>query len=1264
MNKVVNIITGAIWWVAVLFFISFISCLVVFKYTLPFANEYKPQIESNLTQIIGYPVKIDQITASLEGIDPTFTVRGIALDTEEVSSAIQMDALSIRIDLLKSFMNLTPHFVYIRFIKPRVDVVESLGQWRIAGSHSGGNDGSGVGSVRLMDYLVTQRQITLLDGEVHLKSDSYGNGVFSTDTFYMQRINNGIGIQTDLNHSQLESPFSLSLEIELHPGDDYQINAHLTSPEIRLDRESITELPEFGFDSFSGQFELWVRYQHNQMIQTTGLLNALNVVSTDNKTLSGSSKFSGFYNLRQESGRLEVSDLQLFDAQKNAYGSTNLSVDLSLKGKRNIDVLFDEVDLSLVSRWASTYINPKWFARKLLDEMDFKGKAKNGSLHISIDNPFNFEYVSNLKNASANGFNGIPKVSGLNGILSLSESDGYLEFDGKNTSIGFPTLYDDTWNVMALSGLVEWGKLNDVFLVSGKDLHIERNGANIDAGFRLEVKQDYPDWFLLDIKGKNIPIQDRLDYIPNVALDDETKEWIRSSLKAGQVDSLELVIQSELDKTSVPHVRLDMDLSDVDIQFAPDWPLANDVKGRFQLDQDGILVHVERARLSTLDVADIDVKLPFEKGANDLSISGPLSYELNDLLVLLRSTDLSQSVLSPFSDWAASGAVSGDFAVSLPLFRQEGEPVVGLNLEFLDNYLRINNLDLDAEQVSGAVHFHSNDGLTNSKLIFDAFGGQSTAILTSKIRDDVTEIKVALEGEVDLKQVLEWQNVPRLLVESSSGGIPYEADLSINSHTVGDVFLDVKSTLIGSAIDLPTPFQKTDEEIKDFSLSLFGAEQEFVVTMQYDELVRTRFKVKDSEINGGELLVGSNRPLVDKIEPGFNLIGQLPFVNFSDWLSAYGKYANDVDNVTSREVVEIPSWLNQIQFIADAVLINDSNDFHNVKLSYDRLIAPEVFQIDSDEANIKLSKTDNKYLLHAGYINWSSPESNDAEDAKKSPIKASQVPNIDVQVDELIYNGASYGDWAMSLINEGHRVRVQPITTKLSKGHFSGSLFWQDQDGRSNVELVISIEGGDAAELTRKFAPTPFLTSKEYSVDVNLSWLGHPLYFDKESVSGRIVFNAKKGKFTQIDRLPPFLKALGIFNINALARRLALDFTDVYEPGLTYDTFKGGLSLKDGIVNTASPIEISSPTAEFVLAGEANLITETLDERLTASFPLGNSLPIAGLLLGAPQVAGLLFITDKLIGDQLSKVTSVQYEVKGSFDDPEIKTIKYQPIQR
>ncbi|MCW4628346.1 AsmA-like C-terminal region-containing protein [Marinomonas rhodophyticola] len=303
--------------------------------------------------------------------------------------------------------------------------------------------------------------------------------------------------------------------------------------------------------------------------------------------------------------------------------------------------------------------------------------------------------------------------------------------------------------------------------------------------------------------------------------------------------------------------------------------------------------------------------------------------------------------------------------------------------------------------------------------------------------------------------------------------------------------------------------------------------------------------------------------------------------------------------------------------------------------------------------------------LHFGFLSWNTATSDsNASVAKGAPISAKQIPNMMLSIDQLYLNESPYGDWQLAISRNGDVVRIDPISSQLQTGDFKGSLIWQDKGKDSRVELVIAANGADLAELTRKFSNEAIVSSKKYSIDVGLNWDGHPFYFDRKSVSGRIAFSAENGNFSKVDELPAFLKALGIFNIGALSRRLLLDFSDVYEPGLTYDQFKGTLSLERGLLKTTSPISIVSPTAELSIEGEADIVNETLNERLTATFPISGTLPLAGLLWGTPQLAGLLFITDKLIGDQLSKVTSVQYKVEGSFNDPVMTPIRYRPLEK
>jgi uncharacterized protein YhdP len=63
---------------------------------------------------------------------------------------------------------------------------------------------------------------------------------------------------------------------------------------------------------------------------------------------------------------------------------------------------------------------------------------------------------------------------------------------------------------------------------------------------------------------------------------------------------------------------------------------------------------------------------------------------------------------------------------------------------------------------------------------------------------------------------------------------------------------------------------------------------------------------------------------------------------------------------------------------------------------------------------------------------------------------------------------------------------------------------------------------------------------------------------------------------------------------------------------------------------------------------------ERVDAKLLVTLPVSNNLPLAALIVGAPAIGGALFIADKLLGDRVARFASVQYDVKGPWQDPQI----------
>ncbi|PYF82996.1 uncharacterized protein (TIGR02099 family) [Marinomonas alcarazii] len=1233
---------------------------------LPYMDRYRPQIENNLQQIIGYPVTLERIDGGLEGVDPTVSISGFNILANGKAS-VRVDEMRIRLDTVKSLLSLSPQFTYIRFVRPYVQMQENKGVWHLAGATSR-NVRNDVGVERALDYLSAQKNFSIYDGQIDINSEQLGEHKVRFPHLYLFQKSFESLLTSKIFLDDYQSPFVLNARIAQTRGllGDYRVKASLVAPKISLPIDSVLANNAYSIASADFAGELWLDAVVGKEYEVRAESTNVNIGFEDGRNFDATSSVKLHYSQRQPAIRLDLKDLVISDSSDVSYPAIDAVFDWSSLTDRST-VRFNQADLGLGHEILAHFLPKDSNAFSILNGLHPLGVAKNGSVQVwREDGELSFEFLSNLQAASVNAYNGIPQADKINAVFSLSEDSGYIDFRGNDSKLWFDTVYESPWQVDKVLGYVSWQKQQDIFLVSGRDLLVQRRGADVNGGFRLEVRSDEPDWLALDLHGQNLSVADRLDYIPPKVLDEAVMSWIQKAFpNSGEITDVDVLVQSELSDGAKPHVRMQMGLNDTDVAFDENWPTATDVKGNFSYDATGISVHVDSAKLADLPVSNLLVTVPIiNEKADWLNISGAVDEEAPLVISTLQSTPLADSVLSPFANWQLEGRVKGKFDVAVP-FVPDTEPKVQLALDFKNNPLRINDLDLAGYVQEGRLNYSSSEGITDSAFDIQALGGKSHLTLSSKATGEAGGLAVIgdFSGEVDIKDVLKWRDVSDLAINRASGLTGYAGKLLVNQSQMGQVDFTIDSELVGVKIDLPEPIGKESDETKPLQVKVRQHESDLVIDASYDSLAKARMLLQRNEFIGGELIVSTvqGEEFSSTIPNGLVISGNLKQLLVPEWQSVMADFSGGSTQTDADDIPALPAWLSRVDLIVDRVVVNPNNTWHNFKVAYNASTNKPLF-VNSDEMNFAFIKKDGVINLNFGFLSWNSDPSEEAGSSKEAPFSARQIPNMKLSVDQLYFNEKPYGDWQLNITREGDVLRVDPISSKLKTGHFTGSLFWQDRGESSSVELVVAADGADLAELTQKFSNKPIVTSKKYKIDVGLSWKGHPFYFDRESVSGRIAFSSSNGNFSQVDELPPFLKVLGIFNVGALSRRLLLDFSDVYEPGLTYDDFNGVLSLSNGILKTISPITIKSPTAELVVAGEADIVNEKLNERLTATFPISGTLPLAGLIWGTPQLAGLLFITDKLIGDQLSKVTSVQYKVEGSFNDPVITPVRYQPV--
>ena len=133
---------------------------------------------------------------------------------------------------------------------------------------------------------------------------------------------------------------------------------------------------------------------------------------------------------------------------------------------------------------------------------------------------------------------------------------------------------------------------------------------------------------------------------------------------------------------------------------------------------------------------------------------------------------------------------------------------------------------------------------------------------------------------------------------------------------------------------------------------------------------------------------------------------------------------------------------------------------------------------------------------------------------------------------------------------------------------------------------------------------------------------------------------------------------MSLLNFANWLRRLQLDFSDVVGQNLAYNDLAGKLHFEAGVASLRDPLKMNMPSGRMSMAGDFGLLDETVDAQLVATLPVATNLPwVVALMGGLPAAAGV-YLTSKLVEKQVDRLSSISYEVTGSWDDVTVSVDK------
>ncbi|NDL69593.1 DUF3971 domain-containing protein [Halomonas alkaliphila] len=826
------------------------------------------------------------------------------------------------------------------------------------------------------------------------------------------------------------------------------------------------------------------------------------------------------------------------------------------------------------------------------------------------------------------------------------------------TSLNFPELFESPMYLSHAEGVVEWVYSGPNTMISGRDLDVKWEGAEISGGFGL-IASEQGGQFGLDIEFANVDALNHplSQWLPIKVFEPELQEWLSTDI-AGYVPkgSLRLSLPlTEHQSAEQLSATLELAVTQGRLPIAPEWPSLDDIEGTLVWKDQVLEAQVEHAQSHGVEVSNGVVTL-----ANEiLDLSGQLSSTGDSLTDFLQSIpDIDVSLLKAVR---ADGQVEGDVALSLPLSAPESLQLE-INARPRFSTLTYQPMALPLKDVQGEVTWQQ-DGEKSTLL-----GNLTSQLLGNRVEADINvpEEGIALRGGIDAAALFRLADIPveqaRQVLEGSTqwrGKINLEPSPSIT----------LESQLVGITSRLPAPFAKSAEQ--SWHWQLHADIERGRLATQLADIADARVQQLPNGELAGELTLGSSNASAGwSTQPGWRVAAHVATLSPVAWQEALSSLSPTTSSGNSLTGTPISVMLSTacLQYRDECFgALEASGNIEGQRLAMqlngDLVSGRVTYQPNSalplDIAIMSLA-VDRLFDFPAAEHDSSAPAPNSWVDAVETqyalpvamPEWLGKLPNGRLRLADISLGERRFGPLTAYWQTEGQRFTLSPVGLTLGQLSARGELVWEGNAINSQTRADITIRGGDVGTALERLNQPVAMRSRTTNVSAALAWPGAPWQFALSRAGGDISTDIRDGRFVTLESTPARL--VGLLNFDNILRRLRFDFSDMTGQGTAFDRVHGVADVAEGQLVLRGPLKIEAPATSLTLTGSVNLMRRELDQRLGVTLPISQSLPIAAIAVGAPVVGGALFIADQLFGNVLDRATTIHYRVRGPWTSPQI----------
>jgi uncharacterized protein YhdP len=285
------------------------------------------------------------------------------------------------------------------------------------------------------------------------------------------------------------------------------------------------------------------------------------------------------------------------------------------------------------------------------------------------------------------------------------------------------------------------------------------------------------------------------------------------------------------------------------------------------------------------------------------------------------------------------------------------------------------------------------------------------------------------------------------------------------------------------------------------------------------------------------------------------------------------------------------------------------------------------------------------------------PESEPVTEVLDAPVR--ELPELDVVAEDFVLGSSRLGHLELDAQNlrsgRAGAWQLKRLQIDNPDGHISGSGQWQrlSTSPKRRMELAMTVDVVNAGNLLGRFGLPGAIKNGSAKLTGNLTWVGSPFSIDYPTLSGDLQLAADKGQFLKAD--PGAGRLLGVMSLQSLPRRISLDFRDIFSKGFAFDTIRATAHVSNGVLSTRD-FKMIGADASVLIEGETDLQSQSqnLHVLVLPEINAGSASVLYAFLVN-PAIGVGTFLAQWALRHPLSKIFSYEYDVTGSWADPQVK---------